>query len=200
MHTRRRDIAPGGAFHSDRGLTMMAKSHTSTPPPAAPIALPGLARSKQHELVPGMVCHHLFLTDEKWVIESVSGFWCSARRGAGDGVRQRFPCDVMVPIPPREKRHRGVVKADGATHIATHPKEAKETPKRPPRRAPPKVGFDDVAARLAEADTLDECWALAGVLGVPNDKKTRASKAHLNNGLQRMWIGNQARKLRKAKA
>lgn len=126
-----------------------------------------------------MTCQHTY-TGEKWEILDVRGFWCLAQRGHGKELtRQNYPCDVMMPLPPRKHRNSRIVRmARAIKREATAP--------------------DEVAAALLRATSLDLLWQIAGELGVPNDPSTRASKSHLNPGLQRMWVGNQARKLRNA--
>jgi hypothetical protein len=65
-------------------------------------------------------------------------------------------------------------------------------------KAPKKQHIgDSVAALLAEADNLDQCWVIAKIAGL-DIEATKAKIGHLSNGLQRMGIGNRLRAMHKA--
>lgn len=104
-----------------------------------------------------------------------------------DCVKEWVPVDCLLPYVP------GVtVRKPG------QPKPQAPAPDKPLRqKAPAKVvpPKDDLAFKLAQAETLDELWELAIKMGLPADLRQRL--AHLNPGLQRMNIGNRLRKMGK---
>ncbi len=101
-----------------------------------------------------------------------------------DCVKEWVPVDCLVPYVPGMQR-----KPDQPKPEAPAPDKPLRA-KTPTKIVPPK---DDLAFKLAQADTLDELWKLAIKLGLPAD--LRPKLAHLNPGLQRMNIGNRLRKL-----
>lgn len=165
------------------------------PPP------PVLVRKRPHVLEPGMLCEHMF-SEERWTIDSVSGFWCRAHQGrlnadgspgSDDCSQQCFPCDVLLPVVHLEKTKAGVSVALGKTRAPRAPSAAGAAkPPRAPREVKP---LDDVAQLLAECGSLDDLWKMAVKQGLPKDLRKKLE--HLNPGLQRMNIGNRIRNLRK---
>jgi hypothetical protein len=163
-----------------RGVTFVGREHE---PP-----VPTLTRRRHHELAPGMVCEHISVIDEKWVVRDVWGFWCQATKGHGkDVITQMFPCDALLPVIDVKHTKAGtVVKTRTKADVL---KAEFDKAARPPR-VPPN---DEVTKWLAEAETLNQLWALAHKHGLPAD--LREKLAHLNHGLQRMNIGNRLRAL-----
>lgn len=116
--------------------------------------------------------------DNKWKIENIRGQWAFATR---DGAGQWFAKGVFVPVATKVKQIAKKLMA---------PAEPKK---------PKKVHCiaDPVARLLAEAESLEQLWDVAGLAGL-DVPEVQAKIAHLNPGLQRMGIGNRIRALYKA--
>lgn len=165
--------------------------------------MPKLVRSTSHELKPGDRCTYRSAAPDDstvWhvIALSKSSFWVyvsdrpQTSEQRHDCVKQWFPTDCMLPYDGKRTR---------TTKPATPPDPTKPIQHTAPtlsrgKRAPAK-GQDDIALRLGEADTLDELWAMAAQLGLPDAPAVRVKLAHLNPGLQRMNIGNRLRAIKR---
>lgn len=119
--------------------------------------------------------------DNIWKINSLDqGVNCWWVRASQNSVTQCFPANVFHQIEQKKRKIETVV----AKPIEKPKKPAIEKPKGP----------DPVAALLAEAENLDQCWEIAGLAGVDLDSM-KSKHSHLSNGLQRMSIGNHLRKM-----
>jgi hypothetical protein len=86
------------------------------------------------------------------------------------------------------RRHERPARPTPAPHHTTEATEAH------PRERKARVRVDDEVAQAMKGLTLDEMYAYAqDALGTPQDL-LKSRSAHLNNGLKRMWLGNQIRK------
>lgn len=98
-----------------------------------------------------------------------------------NGTKQNFPAGVFTKTEVKKLKAPAPVAA-----------KAEPVAKRPRKES---VG-DSVAFLLVEAESIEQCWVIAGMAGL-DIEETRAKIGHLSNGLQRMGIGNRLRKMHK---
>jgi hypothetical protein len=186
---------------------------------AAEPPLPKLERITRHEVNVGDTVCYLAQRDDRWTVTELHGVWLRAMKRIQNPpgeISQCFLTDTMLPfelvrmIPATVQQQQpsasltraasSVSVSAQAISVAAGKTKRTEVPRTVTERhlesrsAPgrPNTRHDEVAALLKEADTLDDLWLIAKSNGIPDGSRERC--AHLNNGLQRMWIGNWIRK------